>query len=74
MTIPQAKMRLMDGIKDTLSNNLQTALKRPESDLEINVIGGVMLGMISYYLQTNDFPSSNEIHQLSDTLNLIFGT
>lgn len=74
MTIPQAKMQLMDGIKDILSNNLQAALKRPESDLEINVIGGIMLGMIGYYLQTNDFPSSKEIHQLSDTVNLIFGT
>ncbi|MCG0733769.1 Transcriptional regulator, TetR family [Lactiplantibacillus plantarum] len=73
MTIPQAKMQLMDGLKDILSNHLQAALTHPKSDLEINVIGGMMLGMIRYYLQTNDFPSSKEIHQLSDTLNLIFG-
>ncbi|MQS76801.1 TetR/AcrR family transcriptional regulator [Companilactobacillus halodurans] len=74
MTIPQAKMQLMDGLKDILANHLQVGLKHPESDLELNVIGGMMLGMIRYYLQTNDFPSSKEIQQLSDTLNLIFVT
>lgn len=72
MTIPQAKMQLMDGLKDILGQHLQAAFKHSESDLELNVIGGMMLGMIRYYLQTNEFPSSNELYQLSDTLNLIF--
>ncbi|WP_251899339.1 TetR/AcrR family transcriptional regulator [Lactiplantibacillus paraplantarum] len=73
MTIPQAKMRLMDGLKDILGRHLQAALKHPESDLEINVIGGMMLGMIEYYLQINDFPSGEELKQLSSSIRLILG-
>lgn len=73
MTIPQAKMRLMDGLKDILGRHLQAAFKHPESDLEINVIGGMMLGMIEYYLQINDFPSGEELKQLSSSIRLILG-
>lgn len=52
---------------------LQAVLAHPGSELEVNAIGGIMLGMIKYYLQTNSLPSQEELKQLSNSLVLIFG-
>lgn len=73
MTIPEARIQLIDGLKGILEMQLQAVLAHPGSELEVNAIGGIMLGMIKYYLQTNSLPSQEELKQLSNSLVLIFG-
>lgn len=73
MTIPEARIQLIDGLKKILEMQLQAVLAHPGSELEVNAIGGIMLGMIKYYLQTNSLPSQEELKQLSNSLVLIFG-
>lgn len=73
MTIPEARTQLLAGIQHTFSEQFHAFLKRPASELETTVIGGTMLGLITYYLQADDLPSRDELKQLSASLTLIFG-
>ena len=73
MTIPEAKGQLLAGAQRTFSEQLCLFFKRPASELEKTVIGSTMLGLITYYLQSDDLPSRDEFQQLSTSLTFIFG-
>ncbi|WP_143461940.1 TetR family transcriptional regulator [Levilactobacillus enshiensis] len=72
MTIPQIQGRLLTGIKDLLMRHLEPVLQRPATDLEVNVIGGVMLGMLTYDFTAGRPPTAVELSQLTHSLALVF--
>lgn len=72
MTIPQIQGRLLIGIKERLQQQLEPVLGRPATDLESNVIGGIMLGMLTYDFSAGNPPTTAELNQLMQSLNLVF--
>lgn len=73
MTIPEAQVALQTGILESLRATLRTVLQRPETDLEVAAIGGLMLGLVSYDLKYETVPTQAEFSQLATSISLILG-
>ncbi|HIW72553.1 MAG TPA: TetR/AcrR family transcriptional regulator [Candidatus Levilactobacillus faecigallinarum] len=73
LSIHEVKPQLLDDIQQVLSAQLKWGARQPVSELTINVLNGIMMGMLKYDLETNQLPSRQELQELTQNIRLILG-
>lgn len=71
--IPTVRAELLQALQTTMRQQLETTLQRSVAPLEVNVVGGVTLGLLMSYLQNNQLPSNDDWRQLADSLGQVLG-
>lgn len=73
LSIPQVKPQLLAQIQAVLRTQLKWGLQEPESELTIDVLDGMMMGMLKYDLENNRLPSPQTLQELTQSLRRILG-